>query len=39
MKDEYGKGLLTSLEEINIMSTKLMSEATKSHIHQAHLCM
>ncbi|KAL5325536.1 hypothetical protein ACEPPN_006663 [Leptodophora sp. 'Broadleaf-Isolate-01'] len=37
MKDEYGKGLLTSLEEINIMSTKLMSEATKSHIHQAHL--
>ncbi|KAG4442565.1 hypothetical protein IFR05_001977 [Cadophora sp. M221] len=37
MKDEYGKKLLTSLEEINTISKKLMSEATKSHFHQSHL--
>ena len=38
MRDEYGKELLKSLEGINTTSTKLMGEATKSHIHQAHLC-
>jgi hypothetical protein len=38
MRGEYEKGLLKSLGEINIKSTKLMGEATKSHIHEAHLC-
>ncbi|KAF8847555.1 hypothetical protein BDZ45DRAFT_811489 [Acephala macrosclerotiorum] len=37
MRDEYGKGLLKSFREINTKSTKLMGEATKSHIREAHL--
>jgi hypothetical protein len=33
MGGEYERGLLRSLGEINMKTTKLMVEATKSHIH------
>ena len=39
MRGEYEKSLLKSLGEINTKSTKLMSEATKSHIYETHMCM
>jgi hypothetical protein len=38
MRGEYEKELVESLKDINTKSEKLLREASKSHMHEAHLC-
>ena len=38
LRGDYQKGLLDSLEEIQTKSRDLMTEASKSHIHEFHMC-
>lgn len=38
MRGEYEKLLVESLTDINTKSKRLLKEADKSHIHEAHLC-
>lgn len=38
MGSDYEKDLIESLKDLNAKSKKLVEEAYKSHMHEAHLC-